>query len=365
MEQISVTHGFFNAFKKDTLCFAYMGHLTNQLVISAINLIEQHVEEDLNSKKIRHKLSFLMIESFQNILRYGDEPANKKLVYRKEMFMVRKIEGTYYIASTNLIENKKIEYVKSKLNEVNELDTENLHQLYRKILTNNKFTSAGGAGLGFIEMARKTNEKLQFDFEKINDEYSYFYLLIKVKIKPDSDEVPNSMDINTMMDIHQELCNKNIVVLHKGNFSPVFIDPVIYIVENNIKSKAVDLQRLTFNIIIEALQNVSHHSLSNNDEKEAIFIIGRKTKKQFISTGNFIKNSQVNDLKAQLDMLLKINKKELHALYDETLAKRKLFKSKDLGIGLIEIAMESKQLFTYDFNKISDDISFYTLNVMV
>lgn len=364
MDNSSITHGFFNSFKEDKLSFAYMGILTNQLVISAISLIEQYLQIDTNFRKLRRKLSFLMIESFQNILRYGDEPSNKELIYRKEMFIVRNIEGVFYIGSANLIENKKIDYVRSKLEEVNQMEGEDLNQLYRKILTNNKFTDAGGAGLGFIEMARKTNQKLQFEFVNIDEEYSYFYLIISMKLEEEKNEaIP--MDLAWFRNFHQTMGEKNLILLHKGNFSPIVIDPVIYIVEHNIKSRAVNVQKLTFNVILEALQNLSHHSLAKNDEKEAILIIGRKNKKQFISTGNYIKSRKVKQLENQLDHILSLSKQELKELHKEILQKKESGAKSEMGLGLIEIAIESNKLFKYHFSRLDKNISFYSFDVTV
>jgi hypothetical protein len=364
MDNSSITHAYFNSFKEDKLSFAYMGILTNQLVISAISLIEQYLQIDTNFRKLRRKLSFLMIESFQNILRYGDEPSNKGLKYRKEMFIVRNIEGIFYIGSANLIENKKIDYVRSKLDEVNQMEGDDLNQLYRKILTNNKFTDAGGAGLGFIEMARKTNQKLQFEFVTIDEEYSYFYLLISMKLEDDkSESVP--MDLPWFMDFHQTMGENNLILLHKGNFSPIVIDPVIYIVEHNIKSRAVNVQRLTFNVILEALQNLSHHSLAKNDEKEAILIIGRKNKKQFISTGNYIKSRKVKQLQSRLNHIMSLSKQELKELHKEILQKKESGLKTDMGSGLIEIAIESNKLFNFHFSRLDQNISFYSFDVSV
>jgi len=367
MEDSSLTYNYFNTFKDDKLFFAYMGALSNHMVISSINLIEKNITKDNDFRKLRHKLSFLMIESFQNIIRYGDEPTNKQFIYRKEMFVVRNIGGTFYIGSVNLIENKKIKFVKGKLQEVNKLDGEELNQLYRKILTNNQFTQAGGAGLGFIEMARKTSQKLHFDFEKIDETYSYFYLLIKVKCKTAEvkDKIKGNIDIGWLKEFHNNAYSKNLIVMHKGNFSPVVIDPVISMVESNIQSKAVDVQKLTFHIILEALQNLSLHSLEKNDEKEAIFIIRQQGKKHFISTGNHLKPSKVSSLKSQLDEIKKMSKSKLKKRYDENTQKKDIDDNGLMGLGLMEIAIESKNKFEYEFIPESKDVAFYIFNVEV
>jgi len=365
MEQFSLPHKYFNSFKDDKLCFAYMGALSNQMVVSSINLIEQNLAKDTGFKKLRHKLSFLMIESFQNIIRYGDEPTNKDIKYRKEMFLVRNIGGTFYIASCNLIENSKVDYVNNKLKEVNALDSSNLDQLYRKILTNNRFTEAGGAGLGFIEMARKTHQKLLFDFEPLDDDYSYFYLLIKVNSELKVEEESFEMDTQWFKAFHHKACEENLTVLHKGNFSPIVIDPVLNMVNNNIKSKAINIQKLTFHIILEALQNLSLHSLGNNDEKEAIFIIRKLDTHHFISTGNYIEKSKVEFLKNQLDNLKQLPLIDLKRIYEETVHKKASGSKGKIGLGLLEIAVESNNKFDYHFYDINKDVSFYTFDVEI
>jgi len=365
MEELSLTHKYFNSFCEDKLSFAYMGALSNHMVVSSINLIEQNLANDSSFKKLRHKLSFLMIESFQNILRYGDEPINKDFKYRKEMFITRNIGGTFYIGSCNLIENHKVDFVNNKLKEVNLLNSGDLDLLYRKILTNNRFTEAGGAGLGFIEMARKTRQKLQFDFEAIDNDYSYFYLLIKVNSESKKDEDTFAMDTNWFKEFHAKACKENLIVLHKGNFSPIVIDPVITMVENNIKSKAVNVQKLTFHIILEALQNLSLHSLGNDEEKEAIFIICKNESNHFISTGNFIKKSKVEFLRKQLDGIKLIPRKELKRLFEETIHKKNMGQKAKIGLGLIEIAIESNNKLNYHFYPIDKKVSFYTFDVEI
>jgi hypothetical protein len=44
-------------------------------------------------------------------------------------------------------------------------------------------SEVGGAGLGFIDMARKSENKLSYSFDKINDRISFFTLMTMVSIK--------------------------------------------------------------------------------------------------------------------------------------------------------------------------------------
>ena len=44
------------------------------------------------------------------------------------------------------------------------------------MLSTAEFSKKGGAGLGLIEMAKKTGNKLDYDFITLDDEFSYFIL---------------------------------------------------------------------------------------------------------------------------------------------------------------------------------------------
>jgi hypothetical protein len=49
------------------------------------------------------------------------------------------------------------------------------------MLANNEFSDKNTAGLGLMEIARKSNFPLKYEFEKINDTYSYFNFEIQLE----------------------------------------------------------------------------------------------------------------------------------------------------------------------------------------
>jgi len=363
MDKLSITYSTFDTFKEDNLLFSYMGFLSNTMVINSIDLIERNIVKNKELKKIKRKLSFLMIESFQNIIRYGD--STNDFEYMKEMFLVRNIKNHFYIVSVNLIENKKIKYVKTKLDEVNKLNVKELNELYRKILTNNEFTDAGGAGLGFIEMARKTRQNLDFEFVKANNQYSYFYLIIKVK---DSDikEKSNHIDLKWAKDFHKSATKNELIVLHKGKFSSKVINPVTNMVEGNISNKKLNIHNLALNLTLEIFKTANSNPLSISKESNSIFIISKnKTKnKNTVSIGNYIDKKDVIILKQNLELLKSMKKSEQKKLYEKISNNPHQNKNK-IALSLVNIAIECNNKFEYSFYKISEKLSFYSFNVNI
>jgi hypothetical protein len=62
------------------------------------------------------------------------------------------------------------------LEQVNSLDKDELTELYKKQIKEGRLSEKGGAGLGFIDIKRKTGRNLEYHFLPINDVSSFFLL---------------------------------------------------------------------------------------------------------------------------------------------------------------------------------------------
>ena len=54
--------------------------------------------------------------------------------------------------------------LKENLEKINNLDPDKIREVYRAMLQDSNIGHKGGAGLGLMEMARKTGNKLDYDF---------------------------------------------------------------------------------------------------------------------------------------------------------------------------------------------------------
>ena len=80
----------------------------------------------------------------------------------------------------NYVEQSKIPMLKEKLEKINSMDSQELRAWYKEVLSDNEFSDKGTAGLGFIDIARKSGQKLDFDFHSINKETAYFTFEVKL-----------------------------------------------------------------------------------------------------------------------------------------------------------------------------------------
>ena len=60
------------------------------------------------------------------------------------------------------------------------MDKDALKVYYKEVLNNGEMSAKGGGGLGMIDIARKSGKKLEYKFDNVDNEYSFFSLNIKV-----------------------------------------------------------------------------------------------------------------------------------------------------------------------------------------
>jgi len=90
--------------------------------------------------------------------------------------MISKDDTEYNVTTGNVINNDKIPKLREILENINSLDQDGLKTLYKQQMREGRLSDRGGAGLGFIDIARKTGQKLIYSFLTINEKRSFFVL---------------------------------------------------------------------------------------------------------------------------------------------------------------------------------------------
>jgi hypothetical protein len=158
----------------------YVGEFTQEITKSVLAMAEKNMEtlnEDTNIKK---KVFNVMVECMQNICKHSDEFTPDNTIFNTAIFMIGKENNEYKVCTGNVIYNDRVEGLKSKLDQINSLDKDGLKELYKSALSSSELSDKGGAGLGFIDMARKSGQKLEYGFNKIDDSLSFFNFQTKI-----------------------------------------------------------------------------------------------------------------------------------------------------------------------------------------
>jgi hypothetical protein len=161
----------------------FKGHLDYDVIGELIISLKEKMRQRRVRFGLYKRILTLMIESLENIIRYRTNVGNRGVLlddYQPE-FLIALDEDRVFIETANALFNPDINTLSERLIQLNNLDPDELKELYKETITNGKFSDKGGAGLGIIEMAKIADEKMEFDFKTVNDQVSMFYLKLIIK----------------------------------------------------------------------------------------------------------------------------------------------------------------------------------------
>lgn len=167
-------HGIF-------LCFS--GHISQELLVEIGDSLKLKMrQEDVNSSTIL-KVFAIFIEQAQNILRYSADTVIHPTAEQKlggGIMIVGYEQQHYYVVCGNAIESKYVSKLSDYLNALKYMSKEELKQFYKERRKNEIPEDSRGAGLGFIELARKASNPIEFNFRPIDEYFSFFSLKTQI-----------------------------------------------------------------------------------------------------------------------------------------------------------------------------------------
>lgn len=176
-DSLDFVYDFYVKMKKNKINLAYEGEITHQITKAFTSLTENHMNQENDPNSVQKKVFHVMVECLQNISKHAEN--RHDIVSSKDgrgIFLVSKDEDEYNITTGNIVKTQKVPELTKMLENINKLDKDGLKQLYKQQMREGRLSPKGGAGLGFIDIARKTGEKLIYSFLEIDGNSSFFVL---------------------------------------------------------------------------------------------------------------------------------------------------------------------------------------------
>jgi len=174
-----VTNGF---------SLVYEGVFSHDIMKMFTSMTENNMDKQNEDKTVKRKVFHVMVECLQNMTKHSDDYDYKERV-GTGLFIVGKKGGYWNIITANKIHVSKIDDLSSSIDKINSMSPEELKMYYKKQIREGQISEKGGAGLGFIDIARKTGSKLNYQFLPLSDNQNYFFMLkVKISAVADSSE---------------------------------------------------------------------------------------------------------------------------------------------------------------------------------
>ena len=165
------------------IAFSFSGIISQSLTEFMIETASKQFADDGYDSKLIKNIFLIAIEQLQNIMSYSkNKHIENKNRYKSPGVLVvgfDKEKQKYYVNSSNEIVNEDKEKVSVKIDFINSMDKDKQRKYLREKLRSADDKHDRGAGVGFIEMAKRSSEELEYDFEEIDDKL-YFHILAYV-----------------------------------------------------------------------------------------------------------------------------------------------------------------------------------------
>ncbi len=181
-----------------------------------------------------------------------------------------------------------------------------------------------------------------------------------------------------LFEIYEDLKKRNIILSFNGDITPDLLTSILYVIEQKLDryDETTKIKRKVFNVLVECLQNLYHHSDEDLEEEiiieesekskpSVIVMVAKNSDGYNILTGNMIPSENVGTLKNRLEEINDLSKDELKELYLATLTDGKRSRKGGGGLGFLEIARKSGRKLEFGIVPYNDQNSFFSLNVKI
>ncbi len=173
---------FSKIMNNERIILSYDGIVSQDILLAFTTLTERRLAQNESNKKVKKIVYHVMVEYLQNIVKHTDSERiefnndEKGSFMKSGIFVVGRKKDYYFVSSGNLILNSKIDRMINILENLNRMDLDGLNELYKYTLKDTSISERCGAGLGLIDIARKSEASFTYYFERINDKFSFFIL---------------------------------------------------------------------------------------------------------------------------------------------------------------------------------------------
>lgn len=220
----------YTSFAGDRLTFLYSGSFHDEHTARLITLGEEFLEHQGAAKGLRGKLAFIMVEAYQNIVRHrAPLPAELRDGPGRSLFVLRSTDTAHEVTAMNPVNGADADRLRAELEHLGRLDIQQMKQVFLRGLQSDERTDRGGAGLGLIEMARRSGNPLRHAFIPLDRDHQLFSL--QVLLGPSNDR---RSDVGTMSRLHGVIASQGITLAFRGALPAAVQENLMRMVERDL-----------------------------------------------------------------------------------------------------------------------------------
>ncbi len=167
---------FHDAIRQQNIMLVYEGEITQTITKAFTSMTEQNMETaSADSSRTQKRVYHVMVECLQNVCKHADNELTGQPEFPgRGIFIISYDDDCYKVTTGNVISNEKVAIIKQMLDKFNGLDSAEIKAEYKRMIKESRLSEKAGAGLGFIDIVKKTGNNIEYHFQQVNDKTSFF-----------------------------------------------------------------------------------------------------------------------------------------------------------------------------------------------
>ncbi|HNO70567.1 MAG TPA: SiaB family protein kinase [Bacteroidia bacterium] len=174
-------HQFMN---ERNIIMSFMGELNHQVTTSLLKNLKSDMAAADIDPLTQKRLYGVIVECLDNLSKHWIANDIEKVMGKASppIFLLSRSNGYYYIITGNHIPTKHVDELMKKIELVNTRDKKGLQEMYRETLAKESPLDRDNAGLGIIDIALKSGNKLEYEFKPITSNVSFYVIQAKIQL---------------------------------------------------------------------------------------------------------------------------------------------------------------------------------------
>jgi hypothetical protein len=275
------------------------------------------------------KLAFVLVETYQNVIRHrAPLPPDQEKAAGRSLCMLRSDGTAYEVAAMNPVRAEEAHALGRILDGIRQnTDLRQLKEMFLRGLQTQSQSQRGGAGLGLIEMARRSTSGLHHEVRELGDGLHMFSIALHV-----GSSTQGHTPLEDLRALHATVAGLDALLAFKGQPTPGVQDALLRMIAADMEEAGEAEDRWT-GVFLAALELIGEVPGQCGDP---LILLGRRGSSHVLMTGLVLTPEEAPHLLAQARHLLERSPAELQKLYRDTLLERQ--EGPALHRGLVDLA---------------------------
>ncbi len=231
----ATAHSLFQALRGDRSAFVYSGEFRDEHTARLIALGEVSLDGVNVRSYSKGRLAFVMVEAYQNIIRHKALlPPQLEHGQGRSLFILRCNDQGQHVVAMNAVVKSELPALRSTIDSLKGLSAEQLKSLFLAGLQKPESTARRGAGLGLIEMTRRSGSDLGYMHRGLGADHELVILAVRL-----GDLQPYDGILSMGAVLHGVVVQHKVLLMHTGETSTGVEESLLRIFEEDTGTGSV------------------------------------------------------------------------------------------------------------------------------